>query len=125
MPEAIKLWFKDAKIDGPTQSMDYRAKANLVDKVKSLELLDEDEYMADIVRIIAKTSPDCKHSKNSKSFFFVVDEMTDKTLSMIRRYVRDVYKKNARAFESSNNASFYKLFNDISTQLETEQTSRR
>lgn len=123
MTAKFALWF-DAKINGPVKKLDYRTRAELVERVKSLALLDEDRYLIDIVTIITNTTEDYHYSKNSKALFFVVDQLSDKTLSMINTYVKAVYKKNARAFENGSNSSFHRLFNDISTQLEAENVSQ-
>jgi hypothetical protein len=123
MSDKINLWF-GAKINGPVKKLSYQARAELVERVKSLALLDEDRYLIDVVTIITKTTEDFHYSKNSKALFFVVDQLSDKTLSMLQTYVKAVYKKNARAFEAGTNSSFHRLFNDISTQLEAENAPR-
>lgn len=120
MTNKLGLWFSEANIDGSVKKLDYRTRAALVEKVKNLAQLDEERYLIDIVTIISKTSDNFHYSKNSKALFFVVDQMSNKTLCMLYRYVKAVYKANEKAFEKGNSSSFYRLFNDISTQLETE-----
>jgi hypothetical protein len=124
MSKKFNLWFNQANLTGTTKRLDYSAKSDMIEKIKNLSLLDEDRYLIDIVTIISETTPDFTYSKNSKSLFFVVDELTEKTITMLHCYVEAVYKKNQRAFQETQdhkNRNFNKLFNSISAQLETEK----
>jgi hypothetical protein len=125
MSKKFNLWFNQGNnLSGSVKKLDYGAKSEMIEKVKNLALLDEDRYLIDIVTIISETTPDFTYSKNSKSLFFVVDELTDKTISMLHYYVEAVYKKNQRAFQETHdhkNKNFNRLFNSISAQLETEK----
>jgi hypothetical protein len=110
------------KLEGPTKKIDNSAKQQLMERIKNIGILGKPKYLDDIATIVTNTTPDYEDivSENSNSTFFVMDDVSDYTFSLLFRYVQFVYQKHAKDFSHGGNASFYRLFTDISSQLESE-----
>jgi hypothetical protein len=119
-----KLWFSEAQIAGATHQLDRHQRRDLIHQIKALELLREPRYLEDVARIIKATTPKVTWSESARSLMFVMDQFSAHTLSMLHRYVRAVYKKNSEAMQESKvNSSFYRLFDKISQEIETEASA--
>jgi hypothetical protein len=114
----------------PKTEHPVEAKVELIRKIKNMHILkDKVAYCQDICTIISETTPNLEYNTGSNTLFFVLDQFSNTTLHMLDRYVGHVYSKNKEFFEraavKNTNNSFMKLFNTISTELQSETSAKR
>lgn len=119
-----KLWFQKVNLSGPIRKLDHHQRSDLIQHIKSLKLLNNPNYLDDIVRIISETAVEPpEYSANSSSLFFVMNQFSDTTLTLLHRYVRAVYKHNNDKLKNNTNKSFNQLLQKISNELDTENSA--